>query len=291
MTVATEIEKVRRRLLGARKSEVNYLMADVAIGATTITLEDTTVGTGLTRGVYLGVGLELMLVRSVAGQVATVRRGYLGTTAAAHLAGATVEIAPRFPRADILDSLKDEIISWGPDLFYVPAPLAVTGSTSVRGYNLNLGTFYDVLQVRRSPSTGDTSGSWPKVNTAWHVDRSADTASFPSGVALHLGAYVCSNLKVVYSKPFVVSTFTEATDLVATCKLDESYLDILRYGAMWRLMSGTEATRTDTFAQGEPRSAEEVPPGHRINTASGFKKLRDQRMAEEKMRLARRWSL
>lgn len=289
--VSDQIEKVRRRLLGSRKSEVNYLNGAILAGATTITVEDDTVRTGLTRGVYIGIDSELMLVRSVAGQVVTVRRGQLGTIDAAHADDADVEIAPRFPRGDILDLIQDEILSWGPLLYHVPPPAGITeAGTGARAYDLNIGTFYDIIDVRREPN--QPTLPWSRVRH-FSIDRNAPLDSFPSGQAFYIHENLSSttNLSVTYSQPFDTSDFTESTDLLVDCNLDPAFLDILTYGAMWRAMSGTEVPRTDSFSQGEPRSAEEVPPGHRINTASGLKKLRDQRIAEEQMRLYRKWGL
>jgi len=62
--------------------------------------------------------------------------------------------------------------------------------------------------------------------------------------------------------------------------------DCLRYGAAWRMMSHREVKRTFTEGQGEPRNAEETPPGHITQIAEQMRRMRNERMAEEARRLA-----
>ena len=62
-------------------------------------------------GSVIEVGQELMLCKAldtVSDQV-TVVRGVRGTTASAHSSGATIKIAPPFPRKNVFDAVGDLI--------------------------------------------------------------------------------------------------------------------------------------------------------------------------------------
>lgn len=293
VTVATVIEKVRRQLLAGHRTELNFLSGAMVTADTTITVSDAT--GGITRAGVVGIEDELLYVRSLSGQVATVVRGHLGTTAASHASGTTVEVNPRFVRGDILDRMKEEVLSWPRELFQVPASASLSvSSTATRGYDLNIGDFYDILDVRRSPAD-TTSAVWPRVRS-YEVVRNLPTANFASGTALFLKEYprigsatVASTILVTYAKAFTTSTFAESTDLTGTCGLEESMLDLLQYGTAWRMMAAREVSRTDQSSQVEPRIKDEVPPMHAANTATALKRLRDVRMGEEIDKLRRRW--
>ena len=72
-------------------------------------------------GSVIEVGQELMLCKAldtVNAQV-TVVRGVRGTTASAHSSGATIKIAPPFPRKNVFDAVCDQIKNLYPTLFAV----------------------------------------------------------------------------------------------------------------------------------------------------------------------------
>ena len=72
-------------------------------------------------GSVIEVGQELMLCKAldtVSDQV-TVVRGVRGTTASAHSSGATIKIAPPFPRKNVFDAVCDQIKNLYPTLFAV----------------------------------------------------------------------------------------------------------------------------------------------------------------------------
>ena len=72
-------------------------------------------------GSIIEIGQELMLCKAldtVSDQV-TVVRGVRGTTASAHSSGATIKIAPPFPRKNVFDAVCDQIKNLYPTLFAV----------------------------------------------------------------------------------------------------------------------------------------------------------------------------
>lgn len=290
------VEKVRRELYSMRRGEINVLDGTVGVGDTTVTLADA-MG-GIVKQAYIGVEDELMLVRSTSGQVAIVFRGMFGTTQVAHADGALVEVSPRFTRGDILDRMREEILSWPKDLYRVGAADVISVSDAgVRGYDLDIGDYYDILEVRRSPLDA-TSQSWTRVRH-FEVVRNLPTADFASGQALILkenpyssGASTTSRISVTYAAAFDTTAWSEQIDLGANgVGLEESMLDVLQYGTTWRVASTREIVRTDIGVQGEPRVKDEVPPMHSTNAAQYIKKIRDDRLAEEIDKLRRRWGI
>lgn len=281
-TVSDLVDITREHLYGTQSGQFNFLTSTVDIDDTAVTF-DMTAG-GIVAGAVIGVDDEIMYVKSVSGQTATVHRDWAGT-AAAHTAGAIIEVSPRFPRHAIKQALKEEIASWPDTLFQTPTPITLTGSTTTRAYNLTaLGSFYDILNVVREPYSGSTA--WVPVD--FRVDRNMPTASFASGKALFLTHELAEgvDIRVTYSAPFTVSTFASATDVETAVGLSSSMLDIPPYGAAWRLLAPREIKRTFTESQPEPRLSEEVPAGAALRTAAGMKALRDQRIVEEGNRLA-----
>lgn len=283
-TVSDLIESTRQHLFTSYRPEYNFLNGALDTSTTSVTLDISPL-TGVGRGAILGVDDELLYVRSVSSQVCTVVRGWLGTTAAAHSDDALVEVNPRFPRHTIKTALLDEINSWPTDVFYEDT-ITLSGVTSSRGYDLTgLGTFYNVSDVLREPYTGETT--WRSLSPNFSVQRNLPAASYASTAALFIHADLSSatDLQVIVQKPFVTSTFTDATDVNTTVKLATSMNDIPPFGAAWRLLSTREVKRTFTEAQPEARIAADVPPGYTDQTAARLKRVRDERLIEEAGRL------
>lgn len=283
-TVNDLIETARRHLYGMQQGQFNFLTSTINDSATTLTVDLNT--GGIQAGVLIGIDDEIIFVKAVSGQVATVSRGWDGSTAASHTAGAIIEVQPRFPRFAVKQALLDEINSWPKSLYQSPVPIEMAGSTTTRAYNLtSLGDFYDVLDVWRDPYTGSTA---PVPVLGWKVERKAETSDYASGKALILPVALSEavNLRITVSKPFTTTTFTSGTDVNTTIGLATSMNDIPPYGAAWRLLAPLEIKRSFTNAQPEPRMAEEVPAGSALRTAAGMKALRDERINEESDRLA-----
>jgi hypothetical protein len=72
-------------------------------------------------GSVIEVGQELMLCKALdtVNDQVTVVRGVRGTTASAHSSGATIKIAPPFPRKNVFDAVCDQIKNLYPTLFAV----------------------------------------------------------------------------------------------------------------------------------------------------------------------------
>lgn len=293
-TVAELIEETTNHLYGTHRSLLNVLDGAVSdTTTTTFTMEDSV--DPIAVGAFLSVDDELVYVRSknAATKQVTVLRGQRGSTAATHADGALVEVNPRFPRFRVRRALQDEIRSW-PDSVFRVAAVNLDTSDGVSGYNLAgvSSDFYAVLDVQLGPRSA--SDRVDVTHPSFYVVRDADTAIFASGAGIVVTGVLpteARDLRVVVARPFDVSTFTDATSLENTVGLDAAQVDIPPLGAAWRLMAARDVKRSFGEGQGEPRRAEEIPPGFAASTATFLKRTRDARLSEEAIRLRGKWPL
>lgn len=282
------IEETKHLLYGATHQRLNRISFNVDGFSQTISFLDEL--NEITRGSTISVSDEIMYVLSAdqSAKTATVYRGFMGTTAINHESNELVEINPRFPRVFIKRALQQEIDSWGSRLFKV-APSNISFSQTSRIYDLGISNFISIIDVGFSPYSGRTTRSNAY---RWSVLRDLDTADYPSGSAIEfLGNFpVSGTARIKAAQKFDVSTWTDATDVEAL-GLSTSMMDIPPIGAAWRLMSTKEVARTNMQAQPEPRRSEEVPAGHIASVAAQLKKLRDDRIEEERWTLMQRYPL
>ncbi len=275
-TVDEHIQTIRRVLLGAHRPMLNRLDGALTDSTETVTLEFPATGVG--RGSYISVGSEMAYVWAVADKVLTVQRGMLGTDPVAHSDGAVVEVDPRFPDGLIKDELRAEIISWPRSIFRVDTDDATFGAGDPMVAFAPAG-IHNVLRVNRQP-VNTTDDRYPDLG--FDYKRSLGKLFIDSTGSSNQSFTVT----ITYSMSFDTDTFTGSTDLLADVGLTEPLEDALKYGAAWRLLVGREVKRTFTESQGEPRNAEEVPPGHASSIAEQFRKIRNERLADEARRLA-----
>lgn len=292
-TVATLVELTRRHLLSTSRGERNRLAATVTDATLSLSF-DFDLG-GITANSYVAIGNEICFVLETdrTARTAQVDRGELGTTAVAHTDGDQVYVNPRFPRPFILDALRDEVDSWPVTLFRAET-LTLELPTGERALDLGLAageTVYDVLDVRVSPCAGALSSSWPSVTTP-RLLRNQPAASFPSGFAVVIGESFgdARQLLVTVARPFVTTTWTDATDLTAV-GLADAMVDIAPLGAAARLLAPKEVQRQDPTRQGEPGSSTDVQPAAILRAADYLEKARDQRINDESARLRALWPI
>jgi len=288
-TVSDLIEETKRLLYGSGRQSINRLPAGgINSEQDVITMELDL--NDIVRGALLSVENELMYVISAApaSKQVTVMRGYMGTEAVEHAQDVYVEVNPRFPRIYIKDALRREIDSWGSRLFKVTST-NIALSVTTRSYDLGISDFLAVLSVRFSPYIGRTTHS----NVLrWHLLTDQDTVDFPSGAAIELlGEYPnTGSMRVTLAQKFDVSVWDDNT-VVESIGLRSSMIDIPPIGAAWRLMATKEIARTSMVAQPEPRRSEEVPAGHIASVGAQLKKLRDDRIEEERWTLLQTYPL
>lgn len=287
-TVAQHAEIIRRRLNAQGLGQYDILASNITTTtATSVVFTDGP--TTLAPGTRIGIGTELMLVRSyvVATKTATVIRGFLGTTAATHTAADLIEIAPRFPLPGIVDTMREEIDSWGPQLFKVTTAV-VPLAAGTRTYDLTgaVAPLF-LLDVEVPPPTSVSPGSGARTGLAMRLIRGQATSDFASGFAVQLTSDTgyAADARVTWAEKFDTTTFATTTDLEATIGVRRSWLDVLTYGVLWRLMSGREIGRLDVHAASEQARAADVPVGSSSAAVLRLLQLRDRRMAEEANKL------
>jgi hypothetical protein len=284
------VAETKRHLLSFQREPMNKLAAAVTPTATTLTV--TYDGSAIREGAYLQIGLELVYVWSfeAANKTATVERAQLGSTAAAHAADAVVTVNPKFPDFAIVAALNDDLLDLSSPIngLYAVRETTLTATASSWGYDLSGVT--EILEIVdiRTQNTG-RARDWTPV-TNYELVRAVSTTDFPSGFALflHEGVQPGRPIRVQYKAPFIpLVSLTD--DVEAVSGLSGSAHDIPPMGAAVRMTAPREIKRNFTEAQGDPRRAEEVPPGAVAGSMRSVAALRQGRIVAEAARLAQRY--
>jgi hypothetical protein len=288
-TAGALITRASRQLLSGTVEERNKL-------ATTVTSADGQIVFtydlgGFREGSVLEIDSELMYVWSSVPSTKTlvVERGYDGTTAAAHTAGANTVVNPRFPRQQMLDALNadlDDLSSTMNGLFHVVAQDISYNGTD-RQINLTSASgVIDLLDVRLRYLASD----YPMIRKV-RLQRNLPTADFASGVAIVFDeAVMAGTLRVVTKREFTRVT-AEANDMQTVAFLPVSCEDIVEMGVILRMMNGREIKRNFIESQGDTRRSEEVPPGSTRDSLSNIQRLRRERITSEAARLKQQYPL
>ena len=284
-TTATVIDRTLRQLLSGTVEARNKLASTINSSATTVTT--TYALESLRAGQVFEIESEMFYVweADTATKTVTVQRGYNGTTAAAHTAGAIVTASPRFPRAQVLEAINDELMDLSSPvhgLFQVKT-LDYTYNGTDRMVNLTgVTSMIDLIGV----SVRYLNDDYPVARKVKLV-RDLPTDDFASGFAIKFDQNVYpGRLRIVYKAAYSGTT-SESTDINTTCGVQESITDIVTIGTQIRLMAPREIKRNFTESQGDTRRAEEVGPGAITASISNMKQLRKDRITAEAARLAR----
>ena len=288
-TAGAVITRASRQLLSGTVEERNKL-------ATTVTSADTSIVLsydlgGFREGSVIEIDSELMYVweSATATKTLTVERGYDGTTAAAHTAGALATVNPRFPRQQMLDALNadlDDLSSTVNGLFRVVAQ-DISYNGSDRQINLTSASgVIDLLDVRLRYLADD----YPIIRNV-RLQRNLPTADFASGIAIVFDeAVMAGTLRVVTKREFTRVT-AEANDMQSVAFLPASCEDIVEMGVILRMMNGREIKRNFIESQGDTRRSEEVPPGSTRDSLTNIQRLRRERIVAEAARLKQQYPL
>lgn len=288
-TAGALINRVSRQLLSGTIEERNKL-------ATTVTSSDTSIVmsydlAGLRTGSVFEIDSELMYVwvAESGSKTLTVERGYLGTTAAAHTAGALAILNPRFPQQQLLDSFNqelDDLSSPSNGLFRVIAA-NVDYNGSDRQVNLTSATtIIDLIDVRLRYLSSD----YPVLRGV-RLSRDLPTSDFASGFALTFDEVsMAGTLRVRYKAPFVRAS-TTSSDIQSVCLMPINMEDIVEMGVMARMLAVREVKRNFIESQGDTRRSDEVPAGSMANSVTNILRLRRDRIIAEASKLARQYPL
>jgi hypothetical protein len=288
-TAGALLDRVSRQLLSGTIEERNKLASSVDSDDTSFVMSYELAG--LRAGTVFEVDSELVYIwEATSGtKTLTVERGYGGTTATAHSSGAIVTLNPRFPKAQMLEALNQDIDDMSSPLnglFRVVATnvdyngadrqIDLTGATSI----------IDLLDVRLRYLDSD----YPVIRKV-RLQRDLPTSDFPSGFALVFDESVMAgSLRVRYKAPFArVSAIGDSLQSVANLPITME--DILEMGVMSRMLSTREVKRNFIESQGDTRRSDEVPPGAMRDSFSNILRLRRDRIIAEAAKLARQYPL
>ena len=288
-TASALLDRVNRQLLSGTIEERNKLSATVDSDDTSFVMSYDLAG--LRAGTVFEIDSELVYIwEAVSGsKTLTVERGYMGTTAASHTAGAVVTLNPRFPKAQMLEALNQDIddlssplnglfrvVSTSIDYNGSDRQTDLTGATSV----------IDLIDVRLRYLDSD----YPVIR-ATRLQRDLPTADFPSGFAIVFDESVMAgSLRVRYKAPFSrVSALTDSLQSVAN--VSTTMEDILELGVMSRVLSVREVKRNFIESQGDTRRSDEVGSGAMRDSFSNILRLRRDRIIAEAAKLARQYPL
>lgn len=264
------------------QDQSTYLTAGVNASATTLGVGDVA---SVSRGV-LEIDDELMWVDSISTQQSTISlppygRGFRGTTAATHDAGARVTSSPMFPRSAVKRAINDSIRAVFPDLFGV-GTTTIMFNPAVSTYSLPAGSL-DVLQV--SWQSIGPSREWLPVRR-YRVDKNADPTTFTSGVTVSLYDAIVPgrNVRIVYTKqPTALSA--AADDYVTVTGLPASTEDVIRLGAAYRMVPFFDSAHLSGMSAEADFSANQRPVGSSAQLGRFLLQMYQVRLAEETKRL------
>lgn len=250
--------------------QVTALNGAVSDSATTLSCVS---GDEAKRGL-VEIDEELIYITSVSGNdlvVPAFGRGYRGTTAAAHSAGAMVTFDPSFPRAEIGKALDQVVRGLFPGLYRVQET-TLDAEAVDRSYELPADC-ENVLRVEVRWD-GDPYDYWHPI-VEWELEKGTTPV-----LNLYQGCMPGFEIRVVYT-----SQFGELTTDLATSGIPESYEDLLVYGVTARMIRFLEPARLQLGSVENVSRAQLIQSGDAGRTATQLYALYQQRVAEERRRL------
>lgn len=293
VTVSDIVHQIERDfLIAIVRPEYDTIKTTYNTTTGNITLDATE---SLLPGAILNAGFELMYVKSwnVDTRTASVIRGFLGSTPAAGNAGEMIRINPRFSDTAIMDAVTEELRDWDERLFVVqreslsigPNDVALTATPTRRPYRL--------LAMRLRPGSASSYTSYPGTYRylpgQLRTNEATDVSS--TGYAIHLESPIgySTTVDVFYALPFDTSGLTGSTNLLITVGLSSNMLEVLKWGALYRLMAGRETGRADPGSVQRPDLAQAVPAGLQIQAGESYRRMRERKYNEEAKRLLAEW--
>lgn len=282
------INRTLRQMLSGTVEQRNKLATALSntTGTSVVCLYDLD---GLRAGAVFEIDSELFYVwqADVGAKTLTVERGFNGTTAATHAAGAVITLNPRFPRSQVLEALNDELRDLSSPfhgLFQVKTfDYDYNGSDTF----INLPPVAEVLDIL-TVHVRILSDDYKQVRK-FKLVRDMPTDDFSSSFALKFEQPVDSGrLRIVYKAPFTTLT-NEGQSLVNYAGLPASCEDIVNLGVQIRMMAPRELKRNFTESQGDTRRPEEVPVGGVTSSLTQLIRMRRDRITAESARLKRQY--
>jgi hypothetical protein len=267
------------------QDQITYLTNPITATDLTFAVGDTT---ETSRGL-VEIDDELIWVQSLDQSSATVTtapqgRGWMGTTAVNHAAGAVVRNNPKWPRAVIKRAMNDIIKSTYPDLFAVKST-TFTFQAAMFNYGLP-SDVADILDV-----TWDLIGPtkrWPRIQR-WRYVSTANTGAFASGKSIEILDSIVPGRTVQVTYTTQPTGLTAGGDEFSVTGLPSTAEDVVMYGACHRLSGYLDIPRLQIQnVEGNQRS-QLVPAGAAASAAKYFYALYQERLAQEREILLSRY--
>lgn len=262
--VLTTAKRIRRQAIAGFRHQQVVLQTTLDSDDTTVVLT-TTPPNSLAAGAMIGIDIELMLVVSVntVNNTAVVIRGYMDSEAAAHTAGAMIDINPRWSLLDIVDAMRAEIAVWSPRL-YQPQADTLTADTSSPMLELpsKWAAMVGVLSCVQSDTTDDYT-LWPQISYKLiRGTRQTFDGATASGIFLRFTEPVkFGSIYMAVAMPFDPEELPVTGDLTDDYGLTDGQIDLLELGVKRRLVQDEHIGKQQRHAQDDSRRAEETPIG------------------------------
>lgn len=299
-TFAQIVSRVKQQLLGYTRDQasISYLTAPMGAADTSF-LVDTETVTNLSKGL-VEIDDELILVKkfdrstgivTVIGGLTGTGRGAEGTTPAAHTLDSIVTDDPMYPVSRVKEAINDTIQATYPDLWvfgeYEFPKIAARYEYPIPA------EVEDVYKV--TVNTIGPSAVWFPLSS-WRFDPMASTTSgqvkptpTPTGKTIQIMRDFIvpgRNIRVSYiKKPGTL--VNNSDDFSTVTGYPDRYIDLITYGACWRLLPAYESARLQQQAIEATERAPLVPTGAGSNASKYYMALYQQRLAEERTRLQR----
>lgn len=297
VTFANMVDRVKQQLLGYTKDQasVSELAAPIGPGDTTFFVDAAT-ATNLSRGL-IEIDDELILAKTYDRSTGTVQvmglgngRGVDGTVAASHAVNALVTNDPRFPKQRIKEAINDTINGVYPDLWvfdqfefpYIAAryeyPIPADADDVYKVVVNTIGpsgVWFPAQSWRFNPMASETVGQ-------------VKPTPAPTGKSVQIYDRVVPgrNVRVSYTKPPAVLV-NNSDDFTGVTGFPERYVDLITYGAVWRLLPAYEAGRLQQASIEATERAPLVTTGAASQASQFFLALYSKRLTEERTRLQR----
>lgn len=201
-------------------------------------------------------------------------RGFKGTTAAAHSAGAMVISRPKFPRIWLLSQVNRLIDSVYPQLFAVNTHTATV-------------TWPDNSYTLPTRPALLLDAQWQDYLGRWRPCRSYKFDAFDGDFRLAGDIPIGRPLRIVYgTRP---TRFTSEADNFTVCGLPPSAFDVLASGVVARVLPGLDISRAQASSVEASDRSRVVPPNAGLNPAKHLEAKFSQRLADEARALRKQY--
>lgn len=266
---------------GAQQETATWINQSGGIASTTATDFVVNETAQMGRGI-IEVGSELMYVDrtdNLTKQVylAPWGRGFRGTTASTAANETKVVIAPQYPRFMVKQAINDTIQAVYPELFGVGTH-TFSFNSAVTAYSLPATADY-VLNVKWQ-TIGSTK-EWLNVRR-YDTDKTANTTVFTNGKTINIFDMIDPGrtVQVIYAKaPSVLSSESDIFETVTG--LPASTIDVITYGAIARLIVGSDAARVPNQTVEADMMDQSKPIGSGASVARFYLGLYQQRLQQE----------